>query len=486
MAVGIIILSGARQGERLEFDFAEFRAGGVRACQVFFDPQFDPGVSGREALFRLGDDGWCVKNAGGGELLVNDRVVRGSTRLRSGDVVRLSPSGPDFSFNLLARLSAPTASAASAAPLSTAPAKPDAGPGRDGDPPSARGAPRDPTRKQWAIALLVVGVLVAVLLAGGRAWRGGAVAVVPRSKATNNADGDKSPARPRKSGDGVPAKRVVPRTQTTVDDEEEATSPPPTAPQDPWDVARDELRACVFLLAVEEPKTQAQWPFATATAVGGETLLTSATVAVELARFRQRGWKPWAMNQKTGAKIEVIDQRVHVGFERARGQPELQIYADLGVLTVAAKCPQSADLASAAELDELDRGQPLACLGIGHDGQPLSRFQNYAPELARGKVFVITSLPPSPGGPRLLHVRMPLPVKVYGAPVVNEAGRVVGVFAESAPPPADQAGAELKLHYVPIIDLPLVRAWLDRRDDAWWLPPTVPPEPANETKPAAP
>ena len=107
--------------------------------------------------------------------------------------------------------------------------------------------------------------------------------------------------------------------------------------------------------------------------------------------------------------------------------------------------------------------------------------------MVRGKLFVITSLPPSPGGPRLLHVRMTMAAKVYGAPVFNEAGRVVGVFAESAAPAAEQAEGELNLHYVPVVDPLLIRAWLEQRDETLWVPPTLPPVKAvGETEPKTP
>ncbi len=109
MAVGITILSGARQAERLEFDLPEFRAGDKRACEVFFDPMRDRAARGCLTLFRLDNEGWSVKNLGGAQLLVNDRPVQASARLRSGDVLRLSPAGPDFLFHLLPRLSAPVA-----------------------------------------------------------------------------------------------------------------------------------------------------------------------------------------------------------------------------------------------------------------------------------------------------------------------------------------------------------------------------------------
>jgi len=486
MAVGISILSGARQGQRLEFDVTEFRAGGERGCEVFFDPQLDAAAQGREALFRLDDDGWSLKNVGRGELLVNDRVVQVKARLRSGDVVRLSPEGPGFSFNLLARLSAPATPGVQTDPKTS--------PAHGWDLPSEASTLRKLTTSRWALALTVCAIGGLGLLIASRSWK---VAVVPDAskgigrRKDSAAEKAHEPQEPR--GDGNKDERThAPKTAApdpteTDDDEDSALTSPEMPARDPWDIAHDELRDATFLLAVEEPKSQTQWPFATAAAIGDQTLLTSATVVVELAQLRRSEWKLWAMNQKNGAKIEIVDQRVHAGFERAAGQPDLQIYADLGVVTIATKYLHTAALATAQDLDDLDRGQPLACLGIAHDAEPLNRFQSYAPEMVRGKLFVITSLPPSPGGPRLLHVRMTMAAKVYGAPVFNEAGRVVGVFAESAAPAAEQAEGELNLHYVPVVDPLLIRAWLEQRDETLWVPPTLPPVKAvGETEPKTP
>jgi hypothetical protein len=515
MAVGITILSGARQGDRIEFDLPEFRAGGGRGCQVFFDPDRDREARGCEALFRLDDDGWSLKNLGGGELLVNDRPVRGNTRMRSGDVVRLSPLGPDFSFHLLARLSAATTAstqlplAAPPGPMvpATAPSKsePERGwqPRRvdetlaTDDEHLADDQRRRPTANQVILAFVGSAVLVLLLLVGFDTWRDGRPAAV----APLVGDGDEKAAGIREeSAVESPNRQTADADQSRLEtqeksgdesphskDDDEPATPTAATPRDKWDAVCDPLREAVFLLVVEEPKTQPQWPFATATAIGGDTLLTGATVAVELARFRQRGWKLWAINQVSATRMEIADERVHAGFERAGGKPDRQIYADLGLLTLTGNHPHTAPLATGAdldELDELDRGQPVACLAIVHDGEPINRFQSYRPEVTRGKVFAITSLPPSPGGPLLLHVRMTLAAKVYGAPVVNEAGRVLGVFAESAPPPADKPAAKSDLHYVPVVDPALVRAWLERHDEALWVHPTVPPEPTAETKPA--
>jgi hypothetical protein len=119
MAVEIYILSGARQGERLVIDRPTFSVGDGPPCEVTFDPQRDPHVRGRRLTFLYDEDGWLVKNAGQGEPLVNFDSVAHECRVRSGDIVRMSEFGPDFSFALI-RGAAP--SPAAPAPMPTAPA----------------------------------------------------------------------------------------------------------------------------------------------------------------------------------------------------------------------------------------------------------------------------------------------------------------------------------------------------------------------------
>ncbi len=101
MAVEIRILSGARQGERLLLEGRELRVGCDRNCEVLFDAARDPAVGGRSAVIHLSDDGWYL-HATGGQVWVNQQPVARSTRLRSGDIVRMSESGPDFSFGIVA------------------------------------------------------------------------------------------------------------------------------------------------------------------------------------------------------------------------------------------------------------------------------------------------------------------------------------------------------------------------------------------------
>ncbi len=105
MAVEIRILSGARQDERIVFDKTNFRAGSSPECEVFFDPQADTGTINRSASFQLLENGWYISHSMG-VILVNQRTVSGPTRIRSGDVVRMSETGPDFSFSIVSNTAA--------------------------------------------------------------------------------------------------------------------------------------------------------------------------------------------------------------------------------------------------------------------------------------------------------------------------------------------------------------------------------------------
>ena len=67
--------------------------GADRNCEVAFDAARDPAIRGRTAVLRLGDDGWCL-HATGGRVWLNQEPVTRSAPLHSGDVVRMSESGP--------------------------------------------------------------------------------------------------------------------------------------------------------------------------------------------------------------------------------------------------------------------------------------------------------------------------------------------------------------------------------------------------------
>lgn len=459
MAVGITILSGARRGQEVAIEQPEFRAGDDPACEIFFDPQQEPAVRGRQALFRLGDDGWYVKSAGGGPLLVNGQQIEASTRLRSGDAVRLSPGGPELSFKLLARLPAGAKATAIGTPdmhdLESAP------PRRSFD---------------WGLPVAIgVGALVgAIVLYFLLRQPAPSVARQDVSASQRAIDAVPQPAPQAAAktsvaepADAPPPGAALQETASDMaadDDEETAAAAPPAAPKDSSDDA-------VVLLLVEEPKSGSAWPFGSASAIAERTLLTSATVSTGLADFRDKGWRLWATNQRLGLKVPINDLRVHAAFATAQGEPEKQVYVDFGLLTLADPWPKQLSLAGADELDEVDRGMPLTLRGYPYENEPVDRFQTFLPEPHPGKIFVITSLPPSPGGPRLMHVRAELPGKMYGAPILNDAGHVLGVFAETAVPSPDQPN--LHIQYAPVIAADHIARWLTDHDEQWWVPPAV-------------
>jgi hypothetical protein len=153
VSIAIHILSGSRCGEEVCLDAEEFRVGDTPQCEIYFDPRRDVSSEGQSALFRLQEDGWYVRPGGGRDLLLNHSLMERETRIRSGDVVRLSESGPDFLFTLTSR----------AIPAASRP------------PDTDHGAP------VWRLA--VGGVLAALIVAAVMVWffhardrRGGTVA----------------------------------------------------------------------------------------------------------------------------------------------------------------------------------------------------------------------------------------------------------------------------------------------------------------------
>jgi hypothetical protein len=103
MPIEILILSGARRGEQLNFDKDRISIGHQRPSDVHFSPRKHPGADGKQAELLLDDYGWRLHNVGEGDWYLNQTIlpVSGAAPLRSGDVVRISEVGPDFRFTIL-------------------------------------------------------------------------------------------------------------------------------------------------------------------------------------------------------------------------------------------------------------------------------------------------------------------------------------------------------------------------------------------------
>jgi len=97
-SVVLRIASGPRAGEMLGLDCHEFSVGPTEQCQVHFDPEQYPGVTGRSLVLRREAESWRIKQEGRGGLIVNRQPVEQTASIRSGDLVRMSAWGPDFQF----------------------------------------------------------------------------------------------------------------------------------------------------------------------------------------------------------------------------------------------------------------------------------------------------------------------------------------------------------------------------------------------------
>ncbi|MBN2294853.1 MAG: hypothetical protein JXM70_20665 [Pirellulales bacterium] len=517
MGVEILILSGARQGERLVLDTDEIRAGGTGACDVYFNPADDAAAKGRVALLRRTDEGWSIQNAGNGELLLNQETVSGKTRIRSGDVVRLSDHGPDFTFEIRASRLTPWAD--------TPPQKVSAQPTiqetpadiqqddvlQSGVESESNLAPIVLSGRSRRRAVLIAaasgsGVLaVLVLLAAGvfSPAGEGEAPVAATNKVTTESyqqpDAKAPPTvvispKPETVSQQTTASQQTPvspkppvspdskTASTQTDTASEATKPP----VDPWAKIAGQYDKTVWLLRVIDPAGKFVYPFASATAIDRQTLLSTASVGIEMQKFLDQGWEVQARNTALKKTVSIGKIRIHAVFATFADDPQKRIYVDLAVLTTRLPLSVIAPMAKAPELAGLDTGNELACVGISHQSDAIKaddiRSQDeLAPKLVGCKLFLRTQFDPeSTSSPRLLHLKPSssgnLPANLYGSPIVDRQGRIVAVYAETA---AMGEGKQLRLHYATMIDPAIIeRALADRepgeKDTKYWVSPTRP------------
>jgi hypothetical protein len=343
MAVEILVLSGARQGERIGLDTTEFRAGAESDCAVCFDPRIDAGAANRSVTFRLMDDGWYVVRAAHG-VLVNQQAVAPPARMRAGDVVRMSERGPDFVFSIVARLSAaPAASPAMtpgyasgaaspwAAPLAMTQAAPLLTPAPTPLPAAFPAA--QPAGLETPAAPIVVGEYAAPAPVAVQPVEQVARSVVPAASGGGSqallfllggglvacvllvvAAHVLSPPAPPQPQPPAPVVILDPRGQPVTPPGATPVQPPTTPgekpktgeipPPEPTIVKPppsaveqriyEQLKDAVYLIQVE--KSGSYWPVATCCAVGDSTLLTTAREASDLAAWRndpQKAFKVW-------------------------------------------------------------------------------------------------------------------------------------------------------------------------------------------------
>ncbi|MDY0170458.1 MAG: hypothetical protein RBS80_28210 [Thermoguttaceae bacterium] len=517
MIVEIHILSGSRQGERLELDQLAFRVGSQPGSAVYFDPANDPPAKDRLAEFRFSeDDGWSVCNAGEGELLVDHEPVNGTAHVRSGNVVRLSGLGPDFVFSILSRpKSVPALSGAErtgATQTLRPPAKetvtsagnawavddgkivpdvPVTGAGQAATPAAQLALESAPNTGGWkARALVVAGMVLGliVLLFVLKPAPDQTDAAAPGGETAEPAQVMPAPGPEQQPKEQLLVDKPKPPAPAAVD---RPVEPAPDGPPS-WSTVLGQVREAVFLVLVEDPTGQASWPVANACAIRNDTLLTSGTAASALVSLQEmkldnvdlggREWTVWAQSA-TGLRCKVTTIHVHQGYEQlpddaVKAPPDPRMYFDLGLLTVEETLPATLTL-----VDRSEEGLPVAAVGIPYRSEQVSPFHSYSIRFVEGQVTMFTHLDPRIAeSPALLRVTAPIPLPAtngmgpyqIGCPIIDRSGHLVGIYSSSGLTPEMQRA---NMHYV--VETRLVGLWLAGKGLGSWVEPAVTVQPST-------
>ena len=114
-------------------------------------------------------------------------------------------------------------------------------------------------------------------------------------------------------------------------------------------------------------------------------------------------------------------------------------------------------------------GAPAYCVGIPHEEKPLGRLDNLETVCEQKEIVHITDHGPGPSVAKILHVHGALPPNSYGSPLINQAGHLIGVYAESAVPA--EGSDKSDLHYFVTADPRLFdSAHLDPATGVWVAP----------------
>ncbi|MGW8256054.1 MAG: hypothetical protein ACWGMZ_01065 [Thermoguttaceae bacterium] len=497
MAVEVLILSGARQGDRMVLDAESFAAGNAPDCAVYFDPHADACAANRSVSFRLMEDGWYIVRVSG-TILLNQRVVSDTTRIRSGDVVRMSESGPDFCFRIVAGASSADIKAIAHGPqannsppeliaVNQKPGASDSGltlEAAAGEPsptpavPSA--APAAVTQQKpaktatnerlifYALGALVVCLLLVLILRG----TGSPTVNVTLNNPLTTKKDDDSPKKP--TGETATSEKppVTTKANLPLKSIPPQASPPPTAEER----LTAQIADAVYLIEVE--KADHYWPLATCCAIGKNTLLTSARETAQLFAWRKNSdyaFKIWIANPGVGKKLAVKDIYLSAVFLTLKDKPTDWIYYDLALLTVEEDLPKIMPLASPGELSNLREGMPVYCCGYAHTGEKISEYDHFQPQAAPAKIFLLTTQANLPSRPRLLNIKGNIYQNAFGSPIVNERGKILGVYGESLQVQRRANESEernaMKIYYAPLLNVQAINLALNHDYGNIWLAP---------------
>jgi hypothetical protein len=258
----------------------------------------------------------------------------------------------------------------------------------------------------------------------------------------------------------------------------EADPPAPPHPPDMTPALAPAL-AAYRLIAVEDPQTQTTRPFAGAVILTSQALLTTADVGVELARFRERGWRIKLVRDPWDPGVPVDRIRIPAGYQEVLSGE--QPYVDFAILSVTERLTDAARLATVEELNALKKDSPLVCVAVDHSGDPFDSFEELLAAQYPATVTKVNHLSPDPGSPRVLSLQGGFGDNPAGSPIFNERGHLVARYCDAAPL-ADGArdGAN---HFATLINGELIQLGIAPRGDGMWVEPKVPTDQATAGSP---
>ncbi len=459
-------------------------------------------VSWRHAEFELYTAEAVVRDLGSTNgTYVNGTRIQAPTRLRAGDEVWLGDGGPRLRVlgiqpdapqrspaPVMAEVARPTPSPPMQAPVPPPVSAPPAAPAMATDPTVQLLVEMNRSQRQTTLIIAaIVGLfLFTLLIAGGVAWwlmRASPSTIVVSNPPVKLDVPKVEPPKvdpPKTEQPKIEPPQPVPMPPPVTPPEPPVIKPPVVQPpQDPWQTAQQALAQSVYLVVVEEPKSGAIWGLANATALSDTRLLTSAVIGIELAKFQKQGRKLYALQKSLDGRTQLATILVHAAGQS--DQPDQQIFFDYAILVAASPLPgKPAKLADPAEIAALEQGTSLASVAIDYGEDPIDRFQRMEPQLLANRIFAIARLADEPGAPQLARVRGKFVNKPIGCPIINQAGHVVGIYAdaEQSDPNADQ----LQIHYMPILMPGVIELGLTGQPNQVWVTPRVPVKPAAKRK----
>lgn len=438
---------GLPDNRQIETSAEPVRIGSDGMCEISFPN--DLRVRPRHAIIRRVSGRWMVEAEGDGSVQVGSEAPARMRWLTAGDVVRLTPDGPEVVFQpSVAPIIAPAGAGVSTPKVETSATG------------SADVSTRKPITKDQAVRLLAgAGLVVAVLI------------IVAVSNSPKRDSGVVPPSRPMLDQAENPGQPGYVGGDQKPQGGQKQTSADPV-----------NLNGALYLVMVKDPRQEQIYQLGTAWASAKRTLVSSAGIVVAVEELRDVLPNATVNSPNLKKELEIIGMTVHPEYRRAAAEAkaaqqeaeslrleleqnktpdqinpiaekivaaeerrfqalERMVFYDVGILEV------KDELAVLLPIAGGDAAIPRPGSSILLAGVPFP-MQSYQvdpanltqPSNAKGNVQAHSQADGnSPAARRiLLKCTKDLASQNWsGSPILNAAREVIGVYSRPTPPPLD-------------------------------------------------